>query len=178
MRAESDAILIGVGTAIADDPELTVRLAGLQSRSPVRIVIDPDLRLPLEAKLVRTARVTPTWVVACQGGDAQKRAGLEAEGVRIIAAELFDDRVALPELLDDLGAQGIATLMVEGGAQTARHFLADDLVDRIALYQGPHAIGQGGIAAPVTADHIPEGYRLVREAQFGADQYREWIRPL
>ena len=178
MRAESDAILVGVGTAIADDPELTVRLPGLEKRSPVRIIIDPELRLPVTAKLVRTARSTPTWVVACQEADAQKRAGLEAAGVRVIAAELFDGRIALPELLDDLSALGIATLMVEGGAQTARHFLEEGLVDRLALFHGPGAIGPDGIASPILTDHMPEGFRLVRQAQFGADHYQEWIRPI
>jgi diaminohydroxyphosphoribosylaminopyrimidine deaminase/5-amino-6-(5-phosphoribosylamino)uracil reductase len=178
IRAESDAILVGVGTAIADDPELTVRLPGLEKRSPVRIIIDPELRLPVTAKLVRTARSTPTWVVACQEADAQKRAGLEAAGVRVIAAELFDGRIALPELLDDLSALGIATLMVEGGAQTARHFLEEGLVDRLALFHGPGAIGPDGIASPILTDHMPEGFRLVRQAQFRADHYQEWIRPI
>jgi diaminohydroxyphosphoribosylaminopyrimidine deaminase/5-amino-6-(5-phosphoribosylamino)uracil reductase len=178
LRAESDAIIIGVGTAIADDPELTVRLPGLGQRSPIRIVIDPELRLPLSSRLVRTARTTPTWVVACHDASAQKRAELEDAGVRVIAAELFDGRIALPELLEDLGALGMATLMVEGGAATARHFLEEFLVDRLALYQGPQALGPGGIAAPVLIDHIPHGFRPARQAQFGPDSYSEWIRPL
>lgn len=174
MRAESDAILIGVKTAIADDPELTVRLAGLEKRSPARIVIDPSLRLLPSLKLAQTAETTPTFVAAAQDVDHKAKAALTALGVKFLAAEIFDHRVALPELVEDLAAQGMSSVLVEGGAETARAFLEEGLVDRIALFRGPNTIGEGGIAAPINEDSIPTSFRLVREARFGDDSYKEW----
>jgi len=178
MRAESDAILVGINTAIADDPELTVRLDGLAGRSPIRIVLDPSARLPLGLKLAGSASRTPVWLAACGDADAAARSALQAASVRILAAELFDGRLALPELLDDLAGQGVSTVLVEGGAETARAFLADDLVDRIVLFGGPGTVGKGGIAAPINADGIPPEFRLVRQARFGDDDYCEWARPI
>jgi diaminohydroxyphosphoribosylaminopyrimidine deaminase/5-amino-6-(5-phosphoribosylamino)uracil reductase len=178
MRAESDAILIGINTAIADDPELTVRLPGLARRSPIRIVLDPSARLPVRSKLAAGAPHVPIWLAACNDADAAALSALEKAGVRILAAELYDGRLALPELLDDLAGQGISTVLVEGGAETARAFLADDLVDRIVLFRGPGTVGEGGIPAPIDAGGIPDGFRLVRQARFGDDDYHEWARPL
>jgi diaminohydroxyphosphoribosylaminopyrimidine deaminase/5-amino-6-(5-phosphoribosylamino)uracil reductase len=178
MRAESDAILVGINTAMTDDPELTVRLDGLARRSPHRIVLDPSARLPLGSRLAGSAKQTPVWLAACGDADATARLALEKAGVRILAAELFGGRLALPELLDDLAGQGVSTVLVEGGAETARAFLADDLVDRIALFHGPGTVGDGGIPAPIDAETIPEGFRLVRKARFGDDSYSEWARPL
>lgn len=178
MRAASDAILVGINTAIADDPELTVRLDGLAKRSPIRIILDPNARLPVVSKLAGSAARTPVWLAACGDADVACRLALESAGVRILAAELYDGRLALPEFLEDLAGQGISTVMVEGGAQTASAFLADDLVDRIALFRGPGIVGQGGIPAPISAESIPDGFRLVRQARFGDDDYHEWARPL
>lgn len=178
MRAEADAILVGVGTAIADDPELTVRLSGLEARSPIRIVIDPTLRLPPGAKLVLGARAAPLWIAACEGADSRRRAALEGAGARIVASELYEGHLALPELLEDLAAQGVATLMVEGGAETSRHFLAEGLVDRIALFQGAGTVGGNAVPSPLTRDTVPADFRLLREAGFGEDRYFEWARPI
>lgn len=178
MRAESDAILVGVRTALADDPELTVRLVGLENRSPARIVIDPSLRLSPASKLVATAEVTPTYVAAGQDVDEKARAALLGLGVKFLATEIFDHRVALPELMEDLAAQGMSSVLVEGGAETARAFLEEGLVDRIALFRGPELIGDGGIASPIDEDSIPAGFDLVREARFGNDSYKEWARTL
>lgn len=178
MRAGGDAILIGAGTAKADDPELTVRLAGLEGRSPIRIVLDPSARLPLNSKLATSATKVPVWVAACAGADPVQQAGLTAAGVRFFVVELFDGRIALPELLEDLAGQGISTLMVEGGADTASAFLAEGVVDRIALFEGPDPIGQAGVPSPLTSNAIPSEFHLVREDRFGRDRYREWIRPL
>jgi diaminohydroxyphosphoribosylaminopyrimidine deaminase/5-amino-6-(5-phosphoribosylamino)uracil reductase len=180
MRAESDAILIGIGTALADDPELTCRLPGLEARSPARIVLDAQLRLPPVSKLAATARHVPLLLASSFAAQETRRAALANLGVGFLSAELHDGRIALPELLDDLAARGFLTLMVEGGAETARNFLDEGLADRIALFIGPAAIGAGpdtiGVASPLTATSVPAGFVLVRQARFGDDVYHEYRR--
>lgn len=176
MRAEADAIVIGVGTALADDPELTCRLPGLENRSPARIVLDSTARLPLASKLVRTAREAPVLLAALPDGAQERKAALRAAGVELLATEAFDNAVALPELLEDLAARGMSNVLVEGGADTARAFLAERLVDRIALFAGPAEIGAGGVAAPIDRDHLPDGFHVVREARFGEDSFIELAR--
>lgn len=176
MRAESDAILIGIGTALADNPELNVRLPGLEARSPARIVLDMGLRLPASSKLAQTANAVPTYVACSADADPVRKAELAALGVRFLATETFDSRIALPELMDDLAGQGMSTVFVEGGAETAQAFLTDDLVDRIVLFRSPVTIGAGGIPSPLDEMAIPANFRLIREDRFGDDICREWIR--
>ncbi len=176
MRAETDAVMVGIGTALADDPELTCRLPGLEERSPVRIVLDSGARLPVTSKLVAQAARVPLLVAACASAPQARRQALTRAGVGLLATEEFDGAVALPELLEDLAAQGMSSIMVEGGANTARGFLAERLVDRIALFTGPVPVGPGGIAAPFDRDTLPEGFRVLRRARFGTDDYVELVR--
>jgi diaminohydroxyphosphoribosylaminopyrimidine deaminase/5-amino-6-(5-phosphoribosylamino)uracil reductase len=178
MRAEADAILVGINTALADDPELTVRLPGLESRSPARIVLDRLARLDPTSKLARSAQQVPVLVASGLEADAARRRELEALGVKFLSTDTFDGRIALPELLEDLAAQGMMDVLVEGGAATARAFLDDGMVDRLVLFQGPLSLDAGGIASPVTRDHMPDGFRPAREARFGDDAYGEWIRDI
>lgn len=176
MRAEVDAIMVGAGTVEADDPELTCRLPGMQRRSPIRIVIDGNLRTNSGSKLVRTANEVPVWIAALSDADADRRAQLESAGCRNLSTENHDGSIALPELLDDLGAEGIGSVMLEGGALTARMFLDNQLIDRISLFRSDLVIGQGGIAAPLDWHHMPPGFKLVREDRYGSDIRRDYVR--
>ncbi|MCZ3379531.1 bifunctional diaminohydroxyphosphoribosylaminopyrimidine deaminase/5-amino-6-(5-phosphoribosylamino)uracil reductase RibD [Rhizobium sp. AG207R] len=181
LRAESDAILVGIGTAISDDPELTCRLPGLEDRSPLRIVIDGELRLPLGSKLVRTARQYPVIAVAGHppsfddNTDAAflgRRAALDAAGVEVLQSNSSEPG----ELLEALGTRGISSLLVEGGARTAQRFLDAGLVDRILLFRGPADIGEGGIESPVLKSNIPADFMHVGESRFGDDLCDEYER--
>ena len=176
MRALSDVILVGSGTALADDPELTCRLPGLESRSPMRLVLDRDLKLSPASKLVAGARDVPLWIATSAASDDPRRAALAGAGVEFLAADCEDGRLALPELLEDIAARGLSTLMVEGGAEVARSFLIEDLVDRIVLFTGASVVGSGGIAAPVTRASIPDGFRHAASYVYGEDRLDEFER--
>ncbi|MBY3180652.1 bifunctional diaminohydroxyphosphoribosylaminopyrimidine deaminase/5-amino-6-(5-phosphoribosylamino)uracil reductase RibD [Rhizobium laguerreae] len=258
LRAETDAILVGIGTAIADDPLLTVRTPSLESQSPIRIVLDPSLALPLTSKLVATAREVPVIVVAseevwplsadaeglppsalpgyrgratgldpsfgppaggeigkrrdpnspvsdgdgfglrqdvgqganpdpisplvgempgrAEGGAAldSRRAALEAAGVEVLYCNPYHPEVLLPAL----ATRGISSLLVEGGAKTARLFLEAGLVDRIQLYQAPGVIGERGIESPLLTTDIPSGFVHTGTLMFGEDRLDEYERGL
>jgi len=176
MRAETDAILIGIGTALADDPELTCRLPGMTHRSPVRIVLDGAARLPVNSRLVSSARDVPLLLAAAPDADQTRLDALASAGATILGTELYEGRIALPELLEDLSERGIAKLMVEGGAEIARAFLDEGLVDRIGLFQGPSQIGAEGILSPIRDGAIDTVFAVIRENRFGDDLYREYVR--
>ena len=146
-RAQSDAILIGVGTALSDDPELTCRLPGMEKLSPVRVVLDRHLRLPASSRLVRSARATPLWLFAERWGEPSEVAVLMAAGVELESAPADDKGLDLDVVLKELARRGITRLMVEGGAQVAASFVAADLVDEIWLYRGSKAVGADGVPA-------------------------------
>jgi len=148
LRAQSDAILIGIGTVLADDPLLTCRLPGMAARSPVRVVLDRALRIPGTSRLVHSARETPLWVVASELAEAPAAAKLGAAGAQVLrVAPTSGPGLDLKAVLHALSAKGITRLMVEGGSRVASSFVAADLVDEVWLLRGPEPIGAGGVAA-------------------------------
>jgi diaminohydroxyphosphoribosylaminopyrimidine deaminase/5-amino-6-(5-phosphoribosylamino)uracil reductase len=148
LRAQHDGIMVGIGTALADDPSLTCRLPGLEERSPVGIVVDGTLRLPADSALALSARDRAVWVVTGQGCGGGRRTPLEALGVEVIEVPVGEDgRPVLASALAALGERGLTRVLVEGGATLAAGLVRADLVDRIAWYRSNGVIGGDGLAA-------------------------------
>ncbi len=117
----ADAIMIGIGTVLADDPMLTCRLPGMEDRSPVRVIIDSKLRLPLTSRLVATARDVPTWVVSTVGAPPEAERALRQAGCEVmLVSRLADGSVDMGAALRLLSARGITRVMSEGGPFSAR----------------------------------------------------------
>ncbi len=141
LRAEHDAVLVGVETALADDPELTVRLDGWNGRQPARVVLDSRQRLADDCKLVATAREIPTYVISTQPPEAR----LIERGVRVLQVHAIgDERPELRDVVRALASEGLARLFIEGGGQVAGSFLRCDLVDRVEWFRAPIVIGGEG----------------------------------
>lgn len=174
MRAQSDAILIGIGTALSDDPALTCRLPGMQAASPVRVVLDGTLRLPPESQLARTAQETPLWVFGGRHAPGAAEAALRAKGADVIRTDVADDRPEVSAVLRELAARGITRLMVEGGPITAAAFVSSDLVDEACLFRSGMRIGTDGIDAleglPLEALTQSERLKPVGSENAGVDR--------
>jgi diaminohydroxyphosphoribosylaminopyrimidine deaminase / 5-amino-6-(5-phosphoribosylamino)uracil reductase len=165
LRTRCDAILVGIGTVLADDPLLTCRLPGMERRSPVRVVLDNSLRIPAGSRLVHTARETPLWVMASELADAPAAARLGAAGAQVMrVAPKQGQGLDLPAVLRALSDKGITRLMVEGGSRVASSFVAAGLVDEVWLLRGEQAVGAVGIAAldalPLTAITQSPAFRV------------------
>jgi diaminohydroxyphosphoribosylaminopyrimidine deaminase/5-amino-6-(5-phosphoribosylamino)uracil reductase len=147
LRAMNDAILVGIGTVLADDPQLTCRLPGMEALSPVRVVLDARLRLPPDRAVATSARATPVWVVAALDAPAEAERALRELGVDVLRAAAQAGRLDLAAVLRMLAGRGITRLMVEGGPTVAAAFVAADLVDAAALFRSPKTIGPDGVDA-------------------------------
>jgi diaminohydroxyphosphoribosylaminopyrimidine deaminase / 5-amino-6-(5-phosphoribosylamino)uracil reductase len=174
MRAGSDAIGIGIGTALADDPTLTVRDAPAPRVPPLRVVFDRAARLPATSKLARTARDLPTLIVA-DSPPAARVMTLEALGVRVVQA------TALRVALDALGDAGVRSLLVEGGARLAGAFIGTGMVDRLVIFQGSAIFGAGALSAfafvPPTEVARAPGWRALERREIGADTMTVYAPP-
>lgn len=141
MRATNDAIMVGIGTVLADDPLLTVRLQG-EYQQPLRVIVDSSLRIPETSWLVRTALEVPTVVAAIKGRYSEaRRAELERMGLEILGLPAVQGRVDLLTLMKELGKRDITSLLLEGGSTLNASALKAGIIDKFVLFQAPLIIG-------------------------------------
>jgi diaminohydroxyphosphoribosylaminopyrimidine deaminase/5-amino-6-(5-phosphoribosylamino)uracil reductase len=178
IRAASDAILVGIGTVLSDDPQLTCRLPGMFERSPVRVVLDEDLRIPLATSVVATVRETPTWVFTSRRPSAIAEEILQQKGCRVFRVDENNGRLDLGQILKNLAEQGITRLLVEGGPTVASSFAAANLVDQAILVLGEKAIGNTGIdpleGMPLEA--LTGRLMLISTEKLAADTIENFVR--
>ncbi|MBM3534325.1 MAG: bifunctional diaminohydroxyphosphoribosylaminopyrimidine deaminase/5-amino-6-(5-phosphoribosylamino)uracil reductase RibD [Alphaproteobacteria bacterium] len=181
LRADHDAIMVGAGTALADDPSLTCRLPGFEDRRPIRIVVDSRLRLPLTSRLVVTAREVPTWVMALAEADRLRRRAFADLGVEIL--EVPPEEIGRPDIgkaLQLLGERGLTRLLVEGGGRLVASLLSIGAVDRLVWFRAPVVIGGDGIpaAAPFGVDRLSQAprWRRIGEVELGDDVMETYAR--
>jgi diaminohydroxyphosphoribosylaminopyrimidine deaminase/5-amino-6-(5-phosphoribosylamino)uracil reductase len=174
LRSQCDAILVGIGTVLADDPLLTCRLAGMEARSPVRIVLDRALRIPAKSRLVHSARSTPLWVMSSELAEAPAAAILGANGAQVIRlGSRSQGGLDLSEVVHVLAERGITRLLVEGGSRVSSSFVAAGLVDEFWLLRGAGPIGADGVAAldamPLSAITQSSAFRVHASESMGKD---------
>jgi diaminohydroxyphosphoribosylaminopyrimidine deaminase/5-amino-6-(5-phosphoribosylamino)uracil reductase len=175
LRALHDAIVVGAGTAQADNPLLTVRLPGMEARKPLRIVIDSDLKLRLKSRLAETAAVYPTLVIVAEDASAEKEARLAALGVEVARAPRDETGHAdLGAALELLAARGITRVFCEGGPVLADALIARGLADEIILLTSANPLGREGrsglTAGALAALADPGRYASVETRMIGEDR--------
>lgn len=174
LRAAHDAVLVGIGTALADDPLLTARLPGSRTGKLVRVVVDRALRLPLASRLVATASCDPLWVLHRPDAEPARVDALRAHGVRLLPY-----RGDVAAALAVLGAAGLNGLLVEGGARLAAALLAAELVDELVWYAAPRLLGPEAVPAIAAGTGAGERLRLVplETGRVGDDMWLRFAAP-
>ena len=180
-RASHDAIMVGIGTVLADDPQLNVRIAGLEHLSPVRVVLDSALRLPLASRLVQTARDIPVWVIAAEDAPVGPERLLVAAGVEVM--RVARDTAGHPDLkaaLELLATRGITRVFSEGGPMVGEQLALAGLADEIVISTSPVRLDQPGIVAirPGLARLIagPDCYQPEAAEMHGQDRFETYVR--
>ncbi|GLR66293.1 riboflavin biosynthesis protein RibD [Acidocella aquatica] len=173
IRGRHDAVLVGVGTVLSDDPDLTCRIDGFRASPLIRIIVDSHLRTPLMSRLVRSAGQHPLWILHRNGADALRKRALEAAGVKLIELPCCAAGVDLVAGLHALAKHGLTRVLAEGGGTLAAGLLRDGLVDRLAWFHAPSIIGGDGWPAAqafgvTTLASMPR-FRLMAQERFGDD---------
>ncbi len=176
LRASHDAIMIGSGTALADNPDLSVRNLGLAERSPVRVVLDSHLRTPRQSRLAQTAAKIP--LILCHGPDADT-APWHGSAATLLACKTENGRLSIPDVLRQLSAHGLTRIFCEGGGQLAASLLRQRVVDKLITFNAGVAIGGDGRAqlGTLEIDRLADAprFQLHESRQIGGDVLNTWI---
>ncbi len=177
MRSMHDAIMIGIGTVLADDPLMTVRLPGLDAK-PLRVVLDAKAQLPPTSRLVRTARDAPVLVLVGEGAAADELSAID--GIETVPVPLVDGRIDLEAALTLLAARGLTRVFSEGGPRIAAQLIAGDLADDVAILTAAKPLGHDGVPtlAPEARAMLADTsrYGLAEDREIGSDRLRLYAR--
>jgi diaminohydroxyphosphoribosylaminopyrimidine deaminase/5-amino-6-(5-phosphoribosylamino)uracil reductase len=176
LRANHDAIMVGSGTVLADDPDLRVRHHGLEQSSPVRVVLDTTLKTPADSKLVQSATETPVWLCHDEAATPDKTWG--AAAAVLLPCRVVDRTLDVGDVLQSLGNKGITRLFSEGGAAVAASLLRAGVVDRLIVMMAGAAIGNDGLSAlgslGIAALADAPRFRLHDVRRLGQDVVADW----
>ncbi|MGE7876192.1 bifunctional diaminohydroxyphosphoribosylaminopyrimidine deaminase/5-amino-6-(5-phosphoribosylamino)uracil reductase RibD [Peribacillus muralis] len=175
LRNEVDAILVGIGTVLADDPSLTTRLPEGGGKNPVRIILDSELRIPLEANVVETSKAK-TIIVTQEHAPEDKMAVLSEKGVEFIFVQKNDDGLDLSALMKELFNKGITDVLLEGGSEVNASFLRAGLIDKFLIYVAPKLLGGRNSLTPFTGVNVDTMDEALDVAFSGVDTFGEDIR--
>lgn len=182
MRAQNDAIVVGIGTVLEDDPDLTCRLKGLEHLSPLRVIVDTNLKTPVDCQLVESAQQVPVMIACSQNIEIEQSMKLFEKGVEIIPCRTKAGQIDLSDLLTRLADHGVNRVMFEGGAKIAEALIEDNLIDELAIFKAPHKIGENGTPAfaGTTLRKIIKRLSLRKKAQLkvGCDELSLYQRAI
>lgn len=178
-RANHDAIMVGIKTVLADDPSLDCRISGLEKYSPVRVVLDSKLILPVTSKLVTSAIDCPVWVMTVSN-DHEKKSALEKMGVKVFNVDAGENgKPDIKAVMNVLAEQGVTCLLSEGGGMVNAALVKAGLVDRIIWFKSAESIGENGVNAlyDISLDEIDQylDLSLIENGVAGADHWQEFM---
>jgi diaminohydroxyphosphoribosylaminopyrimidine deaminase/5-amino-6-(5-phosphoribosylamino)uracil reductase len=175
LRSQSDAVVVGIGTALADDPALDVRLGTPWPREPLRVIVDSRARLPVTARAIRAGTPSRAVVAVADAAPADRVARLQDRGVTVVACKSHGGRVDVPDLAARLFAMDAIGILVEGGGELHASFLEAGLVDRVAAFVAPKLVGGAAAPTPIGGPGLALSEALEIESPTVRPVGRDWL---